>query len=193
MSTETLLAAVIMYAAVPAWLLAGFGDYLCHRAARIEHSSGLKESLLHVAQLAEVGLPALVALLFEINALVLLLMLAGLLLHEATAVWDVAYADMRRKVSTVEQHVHGLLERLPWFAFVMLTILHWQSATAGLGGEGFALAAKARPLPTAYVAGVLSAVVLLGVLPFGEEIFRCWRARKKERRPARGRRSGSAL
>lgn len=30
----------------PVWLAAGFADYLCHRAADTEHTSGWRESLL---------------------------------------------------------------------------------------------------------------------------------------------------
>jgi hypothetical protein len=44
-----------MYFVLPVWLAAGFADYLCHRAASIETTSGPKESLLHLLQLAEMG------------------------------------------------------------------------------------------------------------------------------------------
>ena len=175
MSTDALIAAVLMYGVAPVWLVAGFADYLCHRAQRIEATTGLRESLLHAVQMAEVGVPALLALFLEVNALVLLLMLLGLVLHEATAIWDVDYAARRREVSTVEQHVHGVLERLPWFAFVLLAILHWPAVTAGVAGDGFTLALKARPLPTAYVAALLAGMVVLGIVPFVEELWRCWR------------------
>jgi CubicO group peptidase (beta-lactamase class C family) len=40
---------------------AGLADYLCHRAAHIEATSGYKESLLHLLQFAEVGVPILAA------------------------------------------------------------------------------------------------------------------------------------
>src|SRR5690349_23947212 len=34
---------VLMYFVLPLWLVAGFADYLCHRAAHIETTSGAKE------------------------------------------------------------------------------------------------------------------------------------------------------
>jgi hypothetical protein len=102
-----------MYVIVPVWLLAGLADYVCHRASRIEHTSGIAESLLHLLQFAEVGVPLLAALFLEINAAVLLVMLVGLVLHQATAVWDVRYANATRRVAPTEQHVHGVLEMTP--------------------------------------------------------------------------------
>ena len=33
---------------LPLWLLAGLGDWLCHRRARIERTSGAPESGMHV-------------------------------------------------------------------------------------------------------------------------------------------------
>jgi hypothetical protein len=33
---------VLMYFVLPLWLTAGFADYLCHHAAYIEHTSGVK-------------------------------------------------------------------------------------------------------------------------------------------------------
>ena len=54
--TAVALEAVLLYGVLPLWLLAGFGDWLCHRVQRIEHSTGLKESLLHLAMIAELGI-----------------------------------------------------------------------------------------------------------------------------------------
>ena len=35
---------VLMYFVLPLWLIAGFADYLCHRAAQIEKTSGADRS-----------------------------------------------------------------------------------------------------------------------------------------------------
>src|SRR5947209_6728647 len=59
---------VLMYVVLPMWLAAGFADYLCHRAAHIETTSGWKESLLHLLQFAEMAVPTLAAIFLEINA-----------------------------------------------------------------------------------------------------------------------------
>src|SRR5438045_5097737 len=112
LSMFDLLRGALMYIVLPVWLVAGLSDYLCHRASRIECTSGPKESLLHVAQFAEVGLPLLAALFLEINAGVILLMVLCLFLHQATAIWDVRYASGTRTVSPVEQHIHGVLEMI---------------------------------------------------------------------------------
>jgi hypothetical protein len=58
--------AVLMYFVLPVWLAAGFADYLCHRAAAIEVTSGWKESLLHLLQLGEMAIPTLAAIFLEI-------------------------------------------------------------------------------------------------------------------------------
>src|SRR4051812_27526639 len=104
MTTPDVLRAMLMYVILPLWLAAGFADYLCHRAAHIERTSGWKESALHLAQFAEMALPVLAALTLEINAGVILIMILCLILHEATAIWDVRYATATRKVHPVEQH-----------------------------------------------------------------------------------------
>jgi hypothetical protein len=77
---------VLMYFVLPVWLAAGFADYLCHRAALIETTSGPKESLLHLLQFAEMGVPTLAAIFLEINSLIIIVMIVCLILHEATAI-----------------------------------------------------------------------------------------------------------
>lgn len=62
---------VLMFFILPLWLVAGFADYLCHRAANIAQTSGWKESVLHLLQFAEVGAPILAALFLVINTLVI--------------------------------------------------------------------------------------------------------------------------
>jgi len=75
---------VLMYFVLPVWLAAGFADYLCHRAASMELTSGWKETLLHLLQLVEMAIPTLAAIFLEINALVIATMIVCLLAHEAT-------------------------------------------------------------------------------------------------------------
>jgi len=72
---------VLMYFVLPLWLVAGFGDYLCHRASHIETTSGPKEYLLHLLQLSEMAIPTLAAIFLEINALIIAVMIGCLLLH----------------------------------------------------------------------------------------------------------------
>jgi Ca2+/Na+ antiporter len=79
---------VLMYFVLPLWLLAGFADYLCHRASRIATTSGPKESLIHLMMLGEIGIAVTVAMSFEINAAIILLMIIVWATHEATALWE---------------------------------------------------------------------------------------------------------
>jgi hypothetical protein len=184
--TDTLLQHFLMYVIVPVWLLAGLADYVCHRASRIEHTSGIAESLLHLLQFVEVGVPLLAVLFLEINAAVLLVMLVGLVLHQATAVWDVRYANATRRVAPAEQHVHGVLEMTPAIAMAAIAILHWQPFLTlfGIGEASFALEFKREPLPAWYLWAVMLAVVICGVLPYGEELLRTARAATATGKPA---------
>ena len=177
--------AALLYFILPLWLAAGFADYLCHRATDIAHTSGYRESLLHLVMFAEIAVPLLIALFFEINALVILLMIAGFILHEATALWDVSFAIDKRYVGPIEQHVHSFLELLPLMAMLVVVILHWPQFLAlfGAGPETprFALVLKSEPLPWFYVMTFLLTVALLELLPYAEELFRGLRARAGKR------------
>jgi hypothetical protein len=168
--------AVLMYFILPAWLLAGFADYLCHRASSIETTSGWRESLLHLVQLAEMAIPTLAAIFLEINALVIAIMIICLIAHEATAIWDVSYAYGKREVTPTEQHVHSFLEMLPLMALLVIITLHWQQFLSlfGFGPDTpeFALRLKEPPLPWLYVTIIILLVVLFEILPFLEELIR---------------------
>lgn len=172
-----------MYFVLPLWLAAGFADYLCHRAASIETTSGWKESLLHLLQFGEMAIPTLAAIFLEINALVILTMMLCLAVHEATAIWDVSYAYRTREVTPTEQHVHSFLEMLPLMGLLMVVTLHWQQflAVFGVGRENadFGLRLRDPPLPWLYVTVILSIVLLFEVLPYLEEFLRSWRRRER--------------
>jgi hypothetical protein len=166
---------------MPIWIAAGLADWWCHRRTDIEHSAGLTESAIHAAMMTEGGVPTLLGLFCEVNAGMLTVAYGTLLLHELTAVWDVAYADGRRQVTPTEQHVHGFLERVPLMATVFLTALHWDQARTIVGQRGEAdwrIKSKRRPLTRRYRAAVLAAVAAFVALPYGEELTRCARARQ---------------
>ena len=183
MSTDTLVQHFLMYLVVPVWLLAGLADYFCHRASRIEHTSGVTETLLHLLQFALVGVPLLATLFLEINAAILLIMLAGLVLHQAAAVWDVRYANATRRVAPAEQHVHGVLEMAPAMATAAIVILNWPDFLSlfGIGEASFSLELKHAPLPGWYLGSVMLGVLVCGVLPYGEELLRTLRAARLTR------------
>ena len=176
--TQTLL----LYFIMPVWFLAGLTDYLCHRATDIAHTTGPKESLLHLLMFGEIAIPLLMCLFLDINALVFAVMIAAFIAHEATALWDVSYAIDKRYISPFEQHVHSFLEMIPLMAGSFVAVLHWPQFIAlfGFGSEAarFAIAWKSEPLPVVYIFAVLGAALLFELLPYLEELWRGVRATK---------------
>ena len=181
MPTEDILRGMLMYFVLPLWLAAGFTDYLCHRAAHIERTSGWKESGLHLIQFAEMALPILAALFLQINAGVILLMIGCFVMHEATAYWDVRYASARREITPFEQHVHSFLEMLPLMGLLIVIVLHWSQFISLFGMEIplFRFALKPEPLPVIYIAAILILTALFEVLPYLEEFARTFRYRAR--------------
>jgi hypothetical protein len=176
-SYPSLLAGCLLYFLFPLWLVAGFTDYLCHRRSAIEATSGLPETLLHIAQAVQVGIALFVGLFLEITTLALVVMIGAVLVHTATAFWDVRYTASRRYISPLEQHVHSHLEFIPIMACAIVVVLYWDQA-AGLFGApdsrpSFSLRLKEEPLPGATVGIALGLIVLVQALPLAEE---CWRA-----------------
>ncbi|WP_448681127.1 diguanylate cyclase [Pseudomonas nicosulfuronedens] len=173
----------LLYVLLPLWLVAGFADWLCHRRTDIAHTSGTRESALHLLMLLEVGVPLQAALFLQINAGLILLMLVCFIAHELTALWDVGMAVQQRRVSPIEQHVHSFLELIPFMAISVVCLLHWDQASALLPGNWeraqFGLRAKEPALPDAYVATILIATLLFSVLPYLEELLRCHRAARR--------------
>jgi hypothetical protein len=165
---------------VPTWIGAGLADWACHRATDIEHTAGRRESVIHAAMMTQAGIPALLGLLFEVNAGVLATTLAALGVHQATAVYDVAYAEGKRDVTPTEQHVHGMLEQVPVMASAFLFALHWDQARTLIGRSGerprFRLEPKRRALSRKYLAGLFAAIASLIAVPYGNELWRCQRA-----------------
>jgi hypothetical protein len=167
---------LLLWFIMPVWFLAGFADYLCHRATGIAQTSGWKESVLHLVMFAEIAVPLLMCLFFEINALVFAVMIVAFLLHEATALWDVSFAVTRRAVTPIEQHVHSFLEMIPLMAGAFVAVLHWPQLLAlfGLGNEAarFFLTLKSDPLPIGYIVAALGAALAFELLPYLEELLR---------------------
>ena len=170
---------LLQYAVVPLWIGAGLADWTCHRRTRIEQTSGVEESAIHLLMMSEAGVPAALGLFLEVNAFALAATLGAFALHQATAVWDVAYADGRRRVTPTEQHVHGLLEQVPAMATAFLVALHWDQAAALLGRRGerprLRPERKRRPPSPRYRTGFLAAVTGLVAIPYLEELWRCAR------------------
>jgi hypothetical protein len=172
---------LLLAGVMPLWLGAGLADWYLHRRTRIEDTSGPRESAIHSLMFAETGVPVLLGLFCEVNAGVLATAAGAVGVHSATAYWDQAYAEPRRRVTPIEQHVHSLLEVSPIMATFLLTALHWDQASA-LAGQGrqpprFRPRLKRRdPLSASSRVTLLAAIAAFGVLPYAEEFLRCWRA-----------------
>ena len=178
--TATLVHYYLLFFILPLWIAAGFIDYLWHRRTDISATSGAKEAALHLLMVMEIGIPLLMALLFEINALILTVMLVALVVHEATGFWDLIYAHRSpREVLPVEQHAHSFLEVLPLMAVSFVIFLNWEEflALLGLGPRqpDFSLRFKTDYWGTWYGVALVAAAFLFSVLPFVEELWRCLR------------------
>jgi hypothetical protein len=183
MDTVTLAQGLLLYAILPLWVVAGVGDYLCHRASQISTTSGVKEALIHWLMLVEIGVPILLGLFFEVNALILLIMLIGLIVHYATGLWDLYYAyESPRAITPLEQHIHSYQEMLPITGFAMIVLINWEQFLALLGGGNqaadFTLRYKSILWESGYAPVMLAVIFCCVILPYGEELLRCVRARK---------------
>ncbi|PZQ10505.1 MAG: hypothetical protein DI564_16105 [Rhodanobacter denitrificans] len=161
--------AVLLGVILPAWLLAGAADYLLHRRVAIEHNAGWRESLLHVAEWAQVALPAWAALWLELNYAILLLVVAGAVAHQATAWWDTRHAQRHRLISATEQQVHGFMNVLPLIAAALAFGEAWFGN--GTWQPDWTLRTKAEPLPMS-IAILATAAIALALLPILEETWR---------------------
>jgi hypothetical protein len=124
---------------------------------------------------AEAGLPLLLAAAFEMNPLLITLMTGAAVLHEGTAALDVRVAlESDRDVNQFEQHVHSFLEVMPFWIVPLMVLLH-EPAT-----KRWSLTRRSSALSRGDIALVASAVTVLGVLPYGEELVRCLRRTQNE-------------
>ena len=179
----------LMFVVLPLWVAAGFADWVCHRRTAIAVTSGLKENLLHWLMFLELGVGVLAVALLEINAAVLLIVLAAFLLHQLTVYLDLHYSTLLRDVGPFEQMVHSFMEILPLLALALLSLLAWPQALAivGLGDApaDWSLRLKQNPLPLEYLqaAGVL--IAAFNLVPLLQETWSCAWARPPARVRAR--------
>src|SRR4051812_13986461 len=107
---QSAAASLLIFFVLPLWIAAGLADYFCHRATSIETTSGVSESILHLAQFGLVGIPVTAALFLDINAGYFALAFVFLILHHAVAAVDLMYANPRRRIAPREQMIHSFLE-----------------------------------------------------------------------------------
>lgn len=178
----------LLYGLLPSWFAPGIADWLMHRRTRIEETAGTKESLIHSLMMTEVGIPIALTLRYEVNPLLLTVQLGATAAHEATALWDVRTAvHSDREVKPVEQHIHSFLESLPFAGLASLMCLHADQVKSLLrGGRGdpdaWRLVPRRRPLSRGYLAGIGVAIGACVLLPYGEELLRCVRAGRRDKK-----------
>ena len=105
MSCDVPSVTILMYFVLPVWFIAGFADWICHRATSIETASGVKESAIHALMMTEIPVPLVLTLLCEVIPLLLGISATTAGLHEAAVIGDVRSAndggcEVRRPSST---------------------------------------------------------------------------------------------
>lgn len=149
------------------WLGAGALDFHFHRRSDLAHSSGLRESTLHGVQLLLIGTGALAWLALEANYGRVALLAVLVSVHAVAGYLDTAAAEGRRRISPAEQHVHSVLDVVPWL------FLLWIGREAE---PGWALGWQPADWPVWVF--VLAPAGLLTVLPWLRELRGCLAARR---------------
>jgi hypothetical protein len=168
---RTILWQLLLWGAFPAWMLAGAADWLCHRRTHIERTSGPRESLLHLLLYAEIVLPLVLALWFELTAAMLLVMTLGVGAHLLTSWWDTSVAQPRRHIAPIEQMIHSWLEMMPLFALLIAGALH----ATELSQPRWRFELRDPATPVAARTAILLALAL-GLACILEELWRALRA-----------------
>jgi hypothetical protein len=183
--TDELLVNLILYGLLPLWGISGFVDWWCHRASRIETTSGLKESLIHSLMGVQLGIPIVLGLTFRVNVPILSICIAAWLLHELLAHWDVHYSSPLRRISIWETHAHNYMATIPLYLLMLIAVLNWDVVVGLVTLDwGSDLAFEPTPLRDAhpgYLRAYLTFMTALCVFPYAEENVRCLRAARRAR------------
>lgn len=181
MSYEQLLLGLLLYAVFPLWLIVGLADGLCHQLTDLPHTSGVRESALHVAMLSQLGLGTLIVLFVEISAPVLFMLGGIVVAHTLTTYVDIAYTLGRRRIGALEQMIHGWLQILPFIAWGLLALAHWPQTLALVNGDiaTWSLQLRDPPLPAALVVSVIGLSVVFAAAPVFLELLQAWRTGRR--------------
>ncbi len=177
MDTSQLLINIMLYVFLPLWGIAGFVDWCCHRATKIEQNSGIKESLLHSLMGIQMAIPIALCLLFEVNVLILLICIIAWICHEIVAHLDVHYASPIRKISIWEMHAHTYLGSLPFYMLTLIIVINWDYflLLINLDWTGhLAFIPISTPHGSSgYIPSYLTFMCIVCVFPYIEENIRC--------------------
>lgn len=184
--TRELVFHLILYVVLPLWGITAFADWCCHRASKIEDTTGVRESAIHSLMGIQVGIPIVLGILYRINVFVFLLCLAAWLAHEFVAHWDVATATNVRRISIWEVHAHNYLATIPFYLIALIAVLNPETV---LKTFTFDWAGQMRLVPLEHPIGgndylkvYLGLMTLICGLPYAEELVRCIVAQKRRER-----------
>ena len=185
-STRELVFHLILYVILPLWGVTAFVDWCCHRVSKIEHTTGVRESIIHSIMGIQVGIPIVLGIVFRINVLVFLLCLAAWLAHEFVAHWDIATATDVRRISLWEVHAHSYLATIPFYLIALIAVLNPETVlktlTLDWAGE-MKLIALEQPIGgNNYLKVYLGLMMVICVVPYTEELIRCLVAQRKRER-----------
>jgi hypothetical protein len=168
-----------LYAGYLVWLACGLADFIQHRRSDLAHTSGLRESALHLVQLTLIG--ACLALGLVLALTPASLSLIGLLVaaHAVIGYLDTRSAYGLREIGPAEQHLHSVLDMAPVMGLVLCAIFFADFRDGGLQAR--------RP---AAGAGVWSLIVVPALLLCGLPALVEFRDALRARRERRGRPSG---
>lgn len=177
MDTNQLLVNLLLFLFLPLWGIAGFVDWCCHRATRIESTSGIFETLLHSIMGIQIAIPILLCIIFEINVGILMICIAAWILHELVAHFDVHYAAPKRHISIWEMHAHSYLATLPLYILSIILVLNWDITLKLITfnwTNGFGFTPVATPWGgESYLPTYLIFMGMVCVIPYTEEFLRC--------------------
>lgn len=177
METNQLLINTILYVFLPLWGVAGFADWCCHRATKIEHTSGLRETAVHSLMGLQMAAPILLCLLFKVNVMLLLICFAAWIAHEIAAHYDVHYAAPRRHISKWEMHAHNYLSTLPLYMMLLIIVINWpvflKLISLDWAGEFEFIRMPYAHGGDSYLPYYLIFMAGVCVLPYTEENLRC--------------------
>jgi hypothetical protein len=74
------------------------------------------------------------------------------------------------------QHIHSFLEVLPFWVVPLLVLLHEPTT------KGWTLRRRTSAFSRTDLAGIAGAILLIGAVPYAEELIRCMRQRLRESR-----------
>ncbi|MDG2524178.1 hypothetical protein P6166_02245 [Stenotrophomonas sp. HITSZ_GD] len=132
------------------WAAAGLADFALHRRTDLSHTSGLAESRLHLVQLGLMGIAALVWWALAPTWGAWWIAAALVIAHAGFGYLDTRSAWGKRAITPVEQHVHSVLDAMPWI---------FLGAYAWTVDDGFALALRPRDRSLAGWIGVPALIV----------------------------------